>query len=479
MGPRSGNLYVADAGNHRVRVVLLPSGRVATVAGSTRGFSQGRGAAARFDTPVDVAVLPGGSGTIDSRLFVADSGNQLVRQSAVVPQPPPASGFVMLTGLESTYIGFRPAAIAVDATNGVLYLAGPSAIWKLKPATGALTVFATGFYPALCSEPTGLAAFFACGLAAGGTIVRFSTATGASTVQATGTGTCSSLAVAADGTRFILDTGMSQLKRVTPAGVTTLYAGGSSPFANQNRGSVDGFGTTARFFNPTSIVLGRRTNSLYITDTDNARIRKVDPSGEVSTLAGSSVPRSAQQRRLSSGVGTTAIFSAPKGLALDAAESTLTFLDGTNGWSFTGFYGSSLTRIDLATLRCTPILSSGWYEPSWGEADMTSRPYAFPLVFDSEGVLYGVEDSYSRYLLALGPAASPPLPPPSPRPPPPVMPPPPLSPPVAFSVTTVAGSGLRGPTEGVGLFAAFDTPAGLSADSAGTLWIADAGEIFM
>src|SRR5688572_29495695 len=64
-----GTVFVADGiGSHRVRV-LTADGRVATLAGGKRGFRDGVGADARFDTPSGIAVAPDGS------IYIADTGN--------------------------------------------------------------------------------------------------------------------------------------------------------------------------------------------------------------------------------------------------------------------------------------------------------------------------------------------------------------------------------------------------------------------
>jgi DNA-binding beta-propeller fold protein YncE len=69
-----GTVFVADCGNHTIRRVA-PDGRVSTLAGTTqRGYANGRGPAVRFYLPRDVAVAEGGT------LFVADAGNHRVRR---------------------------------------------------------------------------------------------------------------------------------------------------------------------------------------------------------------------------------------------------------------------------------------------------------------------------------------------------------------------------------------------------------------
>jgi sugar lactone lactonase YvrE len=68
-----GNLYVADAGNNRIRKVT-PAGEVSTLAGGKRGFTNGFGSYARFNGPVDIAIDAAGN------LYVADTWNHRIRK---------------------------------------------------------------------------------------------------------------------------------------------------------------------------------------------------------------------------------------------------------------------------------------------------------------------------------------------------------------------------------------------------------------
>lgn len=101
-----GVIYVADTYNDRIRTIR--DGRVGTLAGSVRGFSDGSAAEARFDTPTGIAV------TGDGRVLVADTGNALLR--AVDPG-----------GVVSTIAGTREEGISDGPALGAM-LSEPASI---------------------------------------------------------------------------------------------------------------------------------------------------------------------------------------------------------------------------------------------------------------------------------------------------------------------------------------------------------------
>ncbi|HMI62466.1 MAG TPA: hypothetical protein VK518_16230, partial [Puia sp.] len=82
-----------------------------------------------------------------------------------------------------------------------------------------------------------------------------------------------SVALAPDGTLYVSDAGNHAIRKVTPAGVVTTLAGGSS-------GVTDGTGTAAKFEGPGALTLDAQGN-LYVADT---YIRKITPQGVVTTL---------------------------------------------------------------------------------------------------------------------------------------------------------------------------------------------------
>jgi sugar lactone lactonase YvrE len=119
---REGNLWIADAGNHRIRKVA-PDGTIRTVAGTgTRGFTGDGGPAqsAQLDSPIAVAVDSQGNA------FIADSHNHRVRKVGV-------DGVITtVLGARPTQPPYYPASIAVDRAGNLL-VADPFnlRIWKV------------------------------------------------------------------------------------------------------------------------------------------------------------------------------------------------------------------------------------------------------------------------------------------------------------------------------------------------------------
>jgi len=109
----------------------------------------------------------------------------------------------------------------------------------------------------------------------------------------------------AAGNLFVCDRDNHRIRKITPAGVVSTFAGGGSGF-------VDGTGPAARFNQPYCITIDA-TGNLYVGDRMNHAIRKITPAGIVTTLAGNGTPGS------QNGTGSAATFAEPLGIAADAA----------------------------------------------------------------------------------------------------------------------------------------------------------------
>ena len=110
-----GNLYVADRDNHRIRRIDTTTGEVTTVAGSSLGYLDAQGTAARFNTPVAVAV------DLSGTLYVADTGNTRIRKIApdgtVTTLAGSTQGYADGTGAAAQFA--TPWGIAVDAAGWI------------------------------------------------------------------------------------------------------------------------------------------------------------------------------------------------------------------------------------------------------------------------------------------------------------------------------------------------------------------------
>ena len=106
-----------------------------------------------------------------------------------------------------------------------------------------------------------------------------------------------------DGNLYVLDSANHTIRKVTPAGEVTTFAGSGSS------GSDDGTGTAASFNEPVGVAFDGDGN-LYVADARNRTIRKVTPAGEVTTLAGS-----AGSQGSINGIGPAARFVSPTGVA--------------------------------------------------------------------------------------------------------------------------------------------------------------------
>ncbi|MFZ6759324.1 hypothetical protein ACO0K9_19130 [Undibacterium sp. Ji50W] len=109
------------------------------------------------------------------------------------------------------------------------------------------------------------------------------------------------------GNLYVADTPNHTIRKITPQGVVTTIAGQAG-----YPGSADGPGLAAQFKYPTGIIIDKK-GALYITDSANFTVRKISPSGEVTTLAGT-----AGVSGWLDGEGKVARFGRPMGITVSA-----------------------------------------------------------------------------------------------------------------------------------------------------------------
>jgi sugar lactone lactonase YvrE len=254
-----------------------------TLAGSsTSGHADGQGSAAQFSAPFGIAVDSGGT------IYVADTQNNTIRK---VSQDGAVTTFAGLAGASGSTNGQgtaarfnNPSGITVDKSGNV-YVADTNnfTIRKITPA-GAVTTLAGSPGQHGSTDGTGSAArFFFLG----------------------------DLAVDGSGNVIVADYANQTIRKVTPGGSVTTIAGAAG-----QQGATNGPALQARFKYPRGVAVDSSGN-IYISDEQNNLIRKLSTNGTVSTLAGPAGGDPSGGN--SDGTGAAAHFQFPEGLATDKA----------------------------------------------------------------------------------------------------------------------------------------------------------------
>jgi hypothetical protein len=230
------NLYVADFGNHRIRKIVISTGVVTTLAGSSQGSTNGTGTSAAFDEPYGIT-------TDGTNLYVAESGEHKIRKIVIdngtvtTLAGTGSQGYLdHITGTSARF--YRPQAITTDGTN--LYVADYSnhRIRKIVIDNGTVTTLA--------------------GSSSGST----DTADGTPSFK-------KPRGITTDGTNlYVADDNQRIRKIVISTGVVTTLAGSSQGYLDHITG------TSAEFNSPYGITTDG--TNLYVADWGNHRIRKIE-----------------------------------------------------------------------------------------------------------------------------------------------------------------------------------------------------------
>ena len=176
------------------------------------------------------------------------------------------------------------------------------------------------------------------------------------------------LAVDTLGNVYVADTNNHMIRKIDPSGHVTTFAGSGYS------GSSDGQGSTATFNKPTGLAIDS-TGTIYVSEFGGNKIRKIDSSGNVSTLAGSGITGSTD------GQGSAATFNKPTGLAIDS----------TGNIFVSEFEGNKIRLIDSSG-NVNTLAGKGVEGSSDGIGTSSSFKNPSGVVLDSVGNIY-VTDS--------------------------------------------------------------------------------------
>ncbi len=421
----AGNLYIADYGNSRIR--LVTQGKIQTIVGGTGGqtiINEAVATTIRLNGPTgvavdgsgDVFVAEGSIGT-GTGLAVGDFRVWAINGAGVVST---AAG----NGIES-YSGDNGAATAAQLnipsamtldTAGNLYIADTAnnRVRKITPAGTITTAAGTGAAgysgdggpgpQAQLNAPTGLTAdtdgnvYIADSknnrirkLLPDGTLLSIAGNGNASYFGDGGPANAASMHAPqgiyfASGERiYIADSGNQRIRELLPDGTITTVAGNGGRGPNGDGGPA----LTAQLNTPTGVTLDAAGN-IYIADQGNNRVRVVTPDGKISTFAGAAAFGLGD-----GGPATSALLSAPTAVAADSAGNV--YVSDTGHNRVREISGGTITTLAGTGACC--------YSGDGGPAGAATLNGPSGLLVDAAGRVL-VADSENNALRLIQPAAT-------------------------------------------------------------------------
>lgn len=458
----SGNVYIADTGDNIIRKVTT-DGNITTIVGdSYPGFLGDTTAAsgAELHTPSDVAVDSSGN------IYIADSANEAIRKVTTDGNINSIAGNQTVgysgdDGLATSAGLYSPISVAVDSSGNV-YLAeyGDSRIRKIDTKGNISTVAGTnsvGFAGDNSSanhtplnSPTGVAVDGSGNFYIADSLnlrvrkvtssLSISTIAGNGVMSYSGDGGAAIAAqlnapqgVAADtsGNFYISDTGNNVVRKVSAKGIISTLAGNGTA----GSGGDGSAATSAQLYNPTGLAVDGSGN-VYISDSLNAKVRKVTPGGTISTVAGNGTPGFGGD-----GAGaTSAQLNTPSGLAVDGS-----------GNLYIADFGNNRVRKVTPGGTITTVAGTGnsGYAGDGGQATSALLTTPASVAVDGSGNLY-IADTGNNVVREVSSTGI---------------------------IRTIAGIGYTGYSGdgGPATSAQLSSPMAIAVDSVGNLFIADGG----
>jgi hypothetical protein len=352
----SGNLFILDSGNLRIRWVDATTHVITTVAGNgTRGFSGdgGPAGAATFNLETGYPAWPGLALDAAGDILIADYGNNRIRRVAASTQiiNTIAGNNVLGDGGAATSANLVPAGVAVDALGNIFIAdGGGNRVRRVDADTGIITTYAGSGIQGRSGDG---------GLATNAEI------------------SVSALAIDSAGNLFIAES--IDVRKVTAAtGIITTVAG-----PGNFQGSGDGGPAKSASFCPSGITLDSADN-LYIADyCHGGTVRRVDASTQIiTTVAGNGTPcPSGTSTCGDGGLATNANLGGYfQGLAVDSSGS-LFIADSVD---------YRIRRVDAGSKIITTVAGSGSYGFSGNGGPGTQAQFCWPagLAVDTSGNVF-------------------------------------------------------------------------------------------
>jgi DNA-binding beta-propeller fold protein YncE len=334
----SGALYIADTSNHNIRRVDA-NGTITTLTGTgAAGYLDGPAAGAKFNQPAGVAVDPA-----TGEVYVADLSNNRVRKisAGVVSTVAGTGNSSALGNLQeggaATSANVHP--FSVKFAGGILYFvdSGVGMLRQVSAGGAIATVAGVGLAAYGGAFPT---------VGDGGPPLQAKLTTGVQDVALDGAGGFFITDSSAKRIRFVAGATGAVLGQSVVSGTIATVAG---PSAIPTFGGDGGPASSARLSSPAGITVDPAGN-LYISDTGNSRVRKVDLSRTIATFAGSGVTGFAGVP----GPATAAQIQPGGSLAYDSGLYLT-----SNGSHVVGASGGFLSLVANATGATSPAPADG------------------------------------------------------------------------------------------------------------------------
>jgi len=397
----SGNIFILENGSSKIREVDNAKGNISTIAGNgTAGFGGDGSQATNAEMNFPSGMTLDSSGSI----YVADTLNGRLRKiSSSNITTIAGNGVLSYSGDNGPALAAQmnfPFGVAVDS-GGVVYIADTANnVVRRVAKNGVITTFAGN----------GSAGFGGDGGAA--TSAQLNSPEG--------------VAVDAAGNVYIADTQNARVRRVTGGTISTFAGNGSAGFGGD--GST---ATSAQLDTPVGLAVDAGGN-VYIADLGNSRVRRVS-GGTITTIAGNGIAGYSGDN----GPAASATLNLPQGVAVDTAGAVYIADTGNN-------VVRRVSGGNISTIAGTGVAG---FSGDGGQATAAMIGSPIGIAADSFGSIY-ITDSSARVRRITG----------------------------GF-ITTIAGNGSRGYSgdAGAATSAMLSGPAALAVDSSGNVYVADSG----